>query len=73
MASNNYDAVAFANASLARKLICGRKAAGRSQAELARLAKIPLEPLGRIERLGLIPSTAIVAKINRSLAKATAK
>jgi ribosome-binding protein aMBF1 (putative translation factor) len=71
--NGNFDAVAYASSSLARKLIRDRKAAGQSLAELARLAKIPIETLTRIEQAELTPSVAMVKKIDRALAKAGEK
>lgn len=68
--NGNYDAIAYARASLARKLILSRRAAGLSQAELARRAGIRIETLNRIERLKLTPTVATVEKIDRALAKA---
>jgi ribosome-binding protein aMBF1 (putative translation factor) len=69
LANGNYDAVAYARASLARKLIRDRQATGLSQAELARRAGIRVETLNRIERLKLTPSIATVEKIDRALAQ----
>jgi ribosome-binding protein aMBF1 (putative translation factor) len=68
LANGNDDAVAYARASLARKIIRDRRAAGLSQAELARRAGIRIETLNRIERLKLTPSVATVEKIDRGLA-----
>jgi transcriptional regulator with XRE-family HTH domain len=65
--NGNFDANAYARASLARKLIRDRRAAGFSQAELARRAGIRVETLNRIERLKLTPSVATVEKIDRAL------
>jgi ribosome-binding protein aMBF1 (putative translation factor) len=67
--NGNYDAIAYARASLARKIIRDRQAAGLSQAELARRAGIRVETLNRIEKLKLTPSVATVGKIDRPLAK----
>src|SRR5262245_35348016 len=68
--NGNYDAIAYARASLARKIIRDRRAAGLSQAELARRAGIRIETLNRIEKLKLTPSVAIVEKIDRVLRQA---
>jgi len=68
--NGNFPAVPYARASLARKLIRDRRAAGLAQAELARLAGIRVETLNRIERLKMTPSIATVEKIDRALAKA---
>jgi ribosome-binding protein aMBF1 (putative translation factor) len=67
--NGNYDAVAYARASLARKLIRDRRAAGLSQAELARRAGLRVETLNRIEKLKLTPSVATVEKLDRALSK----
>jgi ribosome-binding protein aMBF1 (putative translation factor) len=72
LANGNYDAIACARASLARKLIRDRRAAGLSQAELARRAGIRVETLNRIEKLKLTPSVATVEKLDRAMAKAAA-
>jgi DNA-binding XRE family transcriptional regulator len=69
LANGNYPAVAYARASLARKLIRDRRAANLSQAELARRAGISVETLNRIERLKMSPSVATVEKIDRALTK----
>ena len=69
----NYDAIAYARASLARKLILSRRASGLSQAELARRAGIRIETLNRIERLKLTPTIATVEKIDRALVKPRAR
>ena len=68
--NGNYDAIAYARASLARKLIRDRRAAGLSQAELARRAGIRIETLNRIERLKLTPSIATVEKLDRGMKRA---
>jgi ribosome-binding protein aMBF1 (putative translation factor) len=66
--NGNYDAIAYARASLARKLIRDRRSARLSQAELARRAGIRVETLNRIERLKMTPTVATVQKIDRALA-----
>jgi DNA-binding XRE family transcriptional regulator len=68
----NYPAVAYARASLARKIIRGRVAAGLTQRELAELASIRVETLCRIETGKHIPSVPTVDKIDRAL-KQTAR
>jgi ribosome-binding protein aMBF1 (putative translation factor) len=67
--NGNYDAIAHARASVARKLIRDRRAAGLSQAELARRAGIRVETLNRIEKLKLTPSVATVGKLDRTMSK----
>ena len=65
--NGNFDAIAFARASLARKLIMERRAAGLTQAELARRAGVRPETLNRIEKLKLTPSVATVEKLDRAM------
>jgi len=66
-AQGRYPAVEYARASLARKLIRRRRAAGLTQAELAHRAGIRAETLNRIERGATTPSVATVEKIDRAL------
>lgn len=66
----NYPAVEFARASLARKIIKRRRAAGLSQAGLARRARIRPETLNRIERGKTSPDVGTVEKIVRALERA---
>ncbi|HTW94392.1 MAG TPA: helix-turn-helix transcriptional regulator [Tepidisphaeraceae bacterium] len=69
--NGNFDAVAYARASLARKLIRDRRAAGLSQAELARRAGMRVETLNRIERMKMTPSVAAVGRLDRAMAAST--
>lgn len=71
LANGNYDAVPFARASLARKIILERRAAGLSQVELARRAGLRPETLNRIEKLKLTPSVATVDKLDRAIRSAS--
>lgn len=66
-ARGRYPALEYGRASLARKLIRRRRAAGLTQAELARRAGIRPETLNRIERGVTTPSVATVEKINQAL------
>jgi len=66
-ADGNFPGVAYARASLARKIIKMRRVAGVSQAELARRAGIRAETLNRIERGRTTPDVATIAKIERAL------
>ena len=66
-ARGEYPAVEYARASLARKIIKSRRAAGLSQAELARRAGIRPETLNRIEKGKVTPDVATIAKIDRAL------
>lgn len=63
----HYPAVDYARASLARKIIRGRVAAGLSQRELAERAGIRVETLCRIETGKHTPSVPTVDKIDRAL------
>lgn len=71
-AEGNFPAVEYAQASLARKVIRGRENAGLTQRQLARLAGITVEHLGRIESGTHTPDVATVDKIDRAL-RQTAK
>jgi DNA-binding XRE family transcriptional regulator len=66
-AHGNYPAVAYARASLARKIIRDRAAVGLSQRELARLAGVRVETLCRIETGKHTPSVPTIDKIDRAL------
>jgi DNA-binding XRE family transcriptional regulator len=68
----NVPAIAYARAGLARKLILGRRAAGWSQAELARRAGVRSETVNRIERGRNTPDMRTFAKLERALRKAGA-
>jgi len=69
-AAGNVPAVAFARATLARKLIRDRRRVGLTQAELARRANIRPETLNRLEQGKHSPSIATVDKLDRALTKA---
>lgn len=71
-ANGNYPAVEYARASLARKIIRERRAAGLTQADLARRAGIRPETLNRIERGKATPDIATVEKIARAIEQAQA-
>jgi DNA-binding XRE family transcriptional regulator len=71
LANGNFDAIAFARASLARKMILDRRASGLSQAELARRSHVRVETLNRIERCKLTPSIATVDKLDRAMKTAS--
>ena len=66
-AKGNYPAVEYARASLARKIIRDRAAAGLSQRKLAELAGISFENLCRIETGKHTPSVPTIDKIDRAL------
>lgn len=71
-ATGNYPAVAYARASLARKLVQRRHALGLTQRALAKRVGIPFESLCRIERGAQSPNIRTVDKIVRALAAAEA-
>jgi predicted transcriptional regulator len=70
--TGNLPAVAYARASLARKIIRQRRAAGLSQVQLARRARIRPETLNRIERGKVAPAIRTVERIVRALEAAEA-
>jgi len=72
-AEGNYPAIEYARASLARKIIRQRRAAGLTQADLARRAGIRPETLNRIERGKATPDIAMVEKIARAIEQAQAE
>jgi DNA-binding XRE family transcriptional regulator len=72
-AAGNYPAVDYARASLARKIIRDRVAAGLNQKELAQLAGIRVETLCRIETGKHTPSVPTIDRLDRALNKALAK
>jgi DNA-binding XRE family transcriptional regulator len=69
-ARGNYPAAEALQVSIARSILRGRRAAGLTQVELAKLAHIRPETLNRIEKGKHAPSVATVEKIERALAKA---
>jgi len=66
----HYPAVEYARASLARKIIRDRVAAGLSQRQLAESAGIRVETLCRIETGKHTPSVPTIDKIDRALKQA---
>jgi len=72
-AQGNYPAVEALRASLARKIIRRRRAAGLSQVALARRAGIRPETLNRLEQGHHTPTVATVDKLDRALAEAEAE
>ena len=66
-AGGNVDAVAYARAAIARKIISARQAAGLSQTELARAAGVRVETLNRLENAKHTADFATLAKIERAL------
>jgi DNA-binding XRE family transcriptional regulator len=69
-ANGNYPAVDYARASLARKIIRDRVAAGLSQRQLALRAGVRVETLCRIETGKHTPSVATIDKLDLVLRKA---
>jgi DNA-binding XRE family transcriptional regulator len=68
----NYPAVESARVLLARKIIRQRRAAGLTQADLAKRAGVRVETLSRLEHAKHSPNVATVDKIVRTLAQAEA-
>lgn len=68
-ADGNYPAVEYARASLARKIIRDRVAAGMTQRELAKAAGISFEHLCRIETGKHTPTVPTIDKLDRALRK----
>jgi DNA-binding XRE family transcriptional regulator len=66
-ANGNFPAVEYATASLARKIIRDRAAAGLTQRKLAELAGISFENLCRIETGKHVPSVPTIEKIDRAI------
>jgi DNA-binding XRE family transcriptional regulator len=69
-ADGNYPAVEYARASLARKIIRDRGAAGLTQRQLAKLAGISFEHLCRVEAGKHTPGVSTIDKIDRALKQA---
>jgi DNA-binding XRE family transcriptional regulator len=72
-AAGNRPAVAFARVSIARRIIQERKAAGLSQLDLARLARVRQETICRLESGKHSPTVRTVERIERALVKAARK
>ncbi len=66
-ADGNFPAVEYARASLARKIIRDRAAAGLTQRRLATLSGITVEHLCRIETGKHTPTVPTIDKIDRAL------
>jgi DNA-binding XRE family transcriptional regulator len=72
-ASGNYPAVETMRVMLAQKLIRARRAAGLTQAELAKLAGVRVETVNRLEAGKHSPNVSTVDKIHRALESETAE
>jgi len=68
-AHGNLPALEAIRVSLARRISAARAAAGLSQAELAREARIRPETLNRIEKAKVMPDEKTVSKLQKVLAK----
>lgn len=66
-ADGNRPAVVFARVTIARRIIRDRRAAGLTQAELAKRAGVREETINRLEKARHIPNDATFAKIDRAL------
>jgi len=69
-ARGNYPAVEAARVLLARKLIRRRRRLGLTQAELAKVARVRVETISRLENGRHSPNVATVDKIVRALDRA---
>jgi DNA-binding XRE family transcriptional regulator len=66
-ANGNYDAIEYARASIARTLISGRREAGLSQDDLARLSGVRRETISRIESGKHTATVAIIDKLDKAI------
>jgi DNA-binding XRE family transcriptional regulator len=71
-AAGNYPAVETARVLLARKIMRRRRAAGLTQAELARRAGVRVETLSRLEHAKHSPNVSTVDRIVHALERAEA-
>lgn len=69
-AAGNYPAVEYARASLARKIIRNRAAAGLTQRQLAKAAGIREETLCRLEQGKHTPTLRTIDRIDRAIQQA---
>ena len=69
-AAGNRPAIEFARATIARGIIRDRVAAGLSQAQLARMARIRVETQNRIEKAKVTADPATIDKIDKALRSA---
>ena len=66
----NVDALTYMRASMGRKLIARRQAAGLTQKALAAAAGVRVETLNRVEKAKVTPDTATIVKIDKALRRA---
>lgn len=69
-AEGNRDAIAYARVSIARTLIAEREAAGLTQAELARRARMDRSTLNRIERAKVTLDEATYRRLRKAMRSA---
>ncbi len=64
------NAIDFARASIARRLIADRRAAGLSQQRLAKLARVRQETISRIESGKQTATVRVIDKLDRAIRRA---
>jgi DNA-binding XRE family transcriptional regulator len=69
-ADGTSNAVDFARASIARRLIADRRAAGLSQQRLAKLARVRQETISRIESGKQTATVRIIDKLDKAIRRA---
>lgn len=67
------NAIDFARASIARRLITDRRAAGLSQQQLAKLAHVRQETISRIESGKQTATVRVIDKLDRALRRANGR
>jgi DNA-binding XRE family transcriptional regulator len=71
--NGSVDALAYMRASMGRKLIARRQAAGLTQKALATAAGVRIETLNRVEKARVTPDTATIVKIDKALRRAESR